>query len=107
MGGYYMNSIKEFLPLAELLVKELIEQIDADDINLMKAEKKIVDFINKFGHYLFQEVASNCKEPIMEDRMIVNGKKAKYHSMRNLRFKDRFGQEIIRSRRCYTVSQLR
>ena len=98
-----MNSIKEFLPLAKLLVKELIEQIDTDAITFKKAEEKIVEFINKFGHFLFQEVASNCKEPVMEDRVIVNGKKAKYHSMRNLRFIDRFGQEIIRSRRCYTV----
>jgi len=98
-----MNSIKEFLPLAELLVKELIDQIDTDTINLKKAEEKIVEFINRFGHYLFQEVTNNCQEPVIEDRVIVNEKKAKYHSMRNLRFIDRFGHEIIRSRRCYTI----
>ena len=58
---------------AELLVKELIEQIDTDAITFKKAEEKIVEFINKFGHFLFQEVASNCKEPVIEDRVIVNG----------------------------------
>jgi hypothetical protein len=61
-----MKLIKGFLLLAELLVKELIENIDTDAINLKKAEEKIVEFINKFGHFLFQEVASNCKEPVIE-----------------------------------------
>ena len=35
-----MNSIKEFLSLAELLVKELIEQINTDNINFKKVEEK-------------------------------------------------------------------
>ena len=87
-----MNSIKKFLSLAELLVKELIKQIDINVINFKKAEEKIVEFINRYGHFLFQEVTSNCQEPVMEDRVNVNGEKAKYHSMRNLRFIDRFGQ---------------
>jgi len=98
-----MNSIKDFVPLAELFVKELIEQIDTDTISLKRAEEKIVNFVNKIGHFMFQEVAGNCQEPVIEDRVSVNGKIAKYHSMRNLRFIDRFGQEIIRRRRCYTI----
>ena len=45
-----MKSINDFLPLAEILVKELVEQIDLNSCNMKGAEEKIVSFINKFGH---------------------------------------------------------
>lgn len=98
-----MKTINDFLPLAETLVKELIEQIDLSTIDLKSAEIRIVEFINKLGHLLLNEVIDKIREPVLENQVIVDGKKAKYHDMQNLRFIDRFGKEIIRNRRRYTI----
>ena len=98
-----MKTINEFLPLADILVKELSEQINMGNLVLKEAEEKIVEFINKIGHLLLEDVVEAIKEPVLENHIILDGKNAFYKDMQNLRFRNRFGQEIIRSRRAYSV----
>ena len=98
-----MKTINEFLPLADILVKELSEQINMGNFGLKEAEEKIVEFINKIGHLLLEDVVEAIKEPVLENHIILDGKNAFYKDMQNLRFRNRFGQEIIRSRRAYSV----
>ena len=96
-----MKTINNFLPLAKILVKKLSEQINLDVIDLKKTKEKIVIFINKIEHFLLKNVIDKIKEPIMENQVFINGKKAYYRNMQNLRFKNRFGEEINYSRRSY------
>jgi hypothetical protein len=98
-----LKTINEFLPLADILVKELFEQINMGNIGLKEAEEKIVEFINKIGHLMLKDVVEKIREPVLENHIILAGKNAFYTDMQNLRFRNRFGQEIIRSRRVYSV----
>ena len=80
--------LNEFLPLSELLVNELIEQISLGKTNLREAEEKILKFIYKVGHKMLEEVIGKIAEPMVENRLEVNGKVAAYKDMQNLRFKN-------------------
>lgn len=96
--------MNEFIPLAGILVKKLSEQINTGDIGLKETEEKIVEFINKIGHLMIKDVVAKIKEPVLENHVILDGKHAFYKDMQNLRFRNRFGQEIVRSRRVYSVA---
>ena len=98
-----MKTINDFLPLAGILVKELSEQINLGNIGLIEIEEKIVEFINQIGHLLLKDVVERIREPVIENHIMVDGKNAFYRNMQNLRFRNRFGQEIIRNRRAYSV----
>ena len=100
-----MKTFNEFLPLAGILVKELSEQINMGNIGLKETEEKIVEFINQIGHLLLKDVVEGIKEPVMENHIMVDGKDAYYRNMQNLRFRNRFGEEIIQSRRAYSVKE--
>ena len=95
--------LDKFLPLSEMLVNELIEQIDLGRADLKEAEEKILKFIYKVGHKMLEEVMVKIAEPTVENRLEVGGKVAEYKGDQNLRFKNRFGQEIIRKRRRYKI----
>jgi hypothetical protein len=97
-----MNLI-EFIPLAETLVNELSEQIEYDEINLIEAEKRILDFIYKIGHIILEKVIFKIKEPTTENKILLGEKEAVFRDMQNLRFKNRFGKEILRKRRAYKI----
>jgi len=100
-----LKTFNEFIPLAGILVKELSEQINMGNIGLKETEEKIVEFINQIGHLLLNNVVEGIKEPVMENHIIVDGKDAYYRNMQNLRFRNRFGLEIIRSRRAYSIKE--
>ncbi|MEW5814023.1 MAG: hypothetical protein AB1798_01325 [Spirochaetota bacterium] len=94
-----MQQLKEFLHVAEALVNELVEHLNADTKTLLEVEKQIVAFVNRIGHLLLTEVIEGVKEPTHENRVWVNGKQAVYKQMENLRIRNRFGEEIVRKRR--------
>jgi len=96
-------TLKEYLPLAEILVNELIGQIDIGDTSLKEVEEKIVEFVYRIGHMMLEEVVQSVAEPTIENRLEVEGKAARYKDTQNMRFKNRFGKEIIRKRRRYSV----
>lgn len=98
-----MQNMIEFLHIAEALVNELSEQLDADNLTLLDAEKQIVNFVNRIGNLIFEEVITKVKEPTVENTLWVEGKKAVYKQTDNLRIKTRFGGEIVRQRRTYKI----
>lgn len=99
-----MKNLNDFLPLVEILVNELIEQIDLNGIGLKKAEERIVQFIYRIGHMMLEQVVHSVQEPTIENRLEVEGKVAIYKDMQNMRFKNRFGEEIVRKRRRYAIA---
>ena len=94
-------NIKELLLSSEELVKELTEHINFWHISFKEAEERIVEFVNKIGQALTDDLIEKVQEPTLENRIIVNGEVATYHELRPLRFINRFGGETIRQRRCY------
>jgi len=52
---------------------------------------------------MLEEVVHSVTEPTIENRLEVEGKAARYKDTQNMRFKNRFGKEIIRKRRRYSV----
>ena len=100
-----MKTITDVVPLATNLVKELSTQINTGQTSLIKVEDILVDFINQFGHLLFSDIMHNVDEPVFENTLIVNDKKAYYQGQTNLHFIDRFGYEIIKPRRGYNFGE--
>jgi hypothetical protein len=98
-----MKKLKELVPLAEEIVKDLTEKINFGLTDFKTAETEIVRFINQLGHLLCQEVIDGIEETLQENHIIVNGDHAYFRENQNLRFKDRFGQEIIKKRRAYKI----
>jgi hypothetical protein len=98
-----MKKLNEFLPLAEILVNELAEQIDSQELSLKSAEEKILEFVYRIGHSMLVKVVRSVKEPTQENRVKVEGKTALYKDMQNLAFKNRFGERITRRRRRYAI----
>jgi hypothetical protein len=98
-----MLKLDKFLHLAEELVKELSEEINEDQLAFIDAERKILEFVNKLGHFLSEKVLEQVAEPSQENTLWVDGKKAVYKNMGNLRFISRFGDIIVRNRRTYKI----
>ena len=102
-----MKQLGEFLHVAEALVNELAEHINADTKSLFDVEKEIVAFINKIGNLLLTEVVEQVQEPTLENTVWVEGKQAIYKQMENLRIRNRFGTDIVRKRRGYYIPEER
>ena len=52
---------------------------------------------------MLEQVVHSVQEPTIENRLEVEGKVAIYKDMQNMRFKNRFGEEIVRKRRRYAI----
>ncbi|MBN2532743.1 MAG: hypothetical protein JXB88_07630 [Spirochaetales bacterium] len=76
-----MKTINDFVPLADILVKEFSEQINMGNIGLKEIEEKIVEFINQIGHLLLKDVVAKIKEPVLENHIMINGENAFYRNM--------------------------
>lgn len=83
------------------IVNELTEAIEYEGLGLKEAEERIVEFMNRIGDLMIRAVAERVKEPTVENRLFLDGQEARYVGMRNMRFRNRFGGETVRSRRCY------
>jgi hypothetical protein len=96
-----VKKLGEFSHVAETLVKKLTEQINTEVKSLYDVEKELVTFINRLGNLLLSEIIDGVKEPTQENTLYVEGGKAVYKQMENLRIKNRFGDDIVKKRRTY------
>ena len=71
-----MKQLGEFLHVAEVLVNELTEHLNADTKTLFEVEKEIVAFINRIGNLLLTEILDGVQEPTQENTVWVEGQKA-------------------------------
>ena len=93
--------INEVLARCPLLVKELSEGLNAGQCSLEEVERRIVDLLNEVGHVMEEAVLSAVQEPTQENSLMVGERLAVYAGRRNLRFRNRFGGEVVLARRCY------
>lgn len=94
----------ELVADSEQIVKELgiaASRMNAGKIGLQDAEQKIVEFLNWVGDLMVQEVVEGVEEPTQANRITVDGEVAVFDQVRNLRFINRFGETVVRARRCY------
>ncbi len=93
--------INELILQGMEIVNELVEAIEDRGIGLKEVEERILEYVNQLGGLMVQEVVERVSEPLTENRVYVEGEEAVYDQSRNLRFRNRFGGETVRKRRCY------
>ena len=93
--------IEELLLSSDDLVNELVEGINLSEMSLKEVEERILQFLNRIGQIMTDDVVEKVKEPTEENTLFVDDEVAKYHEMRRVRFINRFGGETVRLRRCY------
>ena len=91
----------ELVTTAERIVKELSTRVNGGTMGLQDAEQEIVEFLNWVGDLMVQEVVEGVEEPTPANRIMVDGEVAVFEQVRNLRFINRFGEHVVRPRRCY------
>ena len=93
--------LREFILQSEEIIKHLGEGINHSEISLKQAEEKILLHVNRLGQIMVDEVMEEVKEPVGENRVLVDEKVAVFDGMRNLRFINRFGGVTVKPSRCY------
>ena len=93
----------ELVTTAERIVKELSTRMNRGQLGLHDAEQEIVEFLNWVGDLMVQEVVDGVEEPTRANRIMVDGEVAVFEQVRNLRFINRFGEHVVRPRRCYKL----
>ena len=93
--------IEEMVLRGGEIVNELAEAIENRGIGLKEVEERILEYVNQIGALMVQEVVDRVREPCVENRVYVDGQEAVYDKSRNLRFRNRFGGQTVRRRRCY------
>src|SRR4030042_869567 len=93
--------IKQLIVQGQRTVNRVREAVDAGQMSFAEAEEEIVRYTNEVGALMVQEVLDGVREPVVENRIVVEGKLVLYDGKRNLRFINRFGKETVRERRCY------
>ncbi|NIM45228.1 MAG: hypothetical protein GTO54_06280, partial [Nitrososphaeria archaeon] len=93
--------IEEMVLRGAEIVNELAEAIEDRGIGLKEVEERILEYLNQIGGLMVQEVVERVVEPCVENRVYVEGHEAVYDQSRNLRFRNRFGSQTVRMRRCY------
>ncbi|MDE0025501.1 MAG: hypothetical protein OXP69_13915 [Spirochaetaceae bacterium] len=83
------------------LVKGLQGRINGGGMDLQEAEAKILEMVNWIGDEMVQEVVAGLAEPTSANQITVGGEVAVFERVRNLRFINRFGEEVVHPRRCY------
>lgn len=94
-------NLQEVVVQGGQLVNELAEAIERQGIGLKEAEERILQFVNRVGELLLQEVVERVAEPFTENRVWVEGQEAVFDQRRPLRFRNRFGGQTVKLRRCY------
>lgn len=93
--------IKEFILQSEEIIKHLSEGINQSEMSLKEAEERILEYVNRIGQIMVDELMERVSEPVYENRVMVDGKPAVFDEVRNLRFINRFGGVTVKPRRCY------
>ena len=99
-------STEELIAAAEGLVKESQGRINGGGMDLQEAEAKILEMVNWIGDAMVQEVVAGLAEPTSANQITVGGEVAVFERVRNLRFINRFGEEVVQPRRCYRYRNL-
>ena len=99
--GNRQMKLQEFLPRSSDLVNELSEAIENQQIGMKEVEERILQFVNRIGDLMVQEVLEGVKKPLIEKRVWVEDEEAVFDQVRPLRFQNRFGGLTVRVRRCY------
>jgi hypothetical protein len=94
--------LQEFVVQSGEVVNELSRAIENRQIGLRKVEERILQFINRIGDLMVQEVLEGVSEPFSENRVWVEGEEAVFDQVRVLRFRNRFGRTTERKGRCYS-----
>jgi len=94
-------NVTEFILQSEEIIKCLTERIDGNEISLKEAEEGILEHVNRLGQMMIDEVVEGVRDPVYENRVVVEGKEALFDGTRNMRFINRFGGVTERRRRCY------
>lgn len=98
-----MKNLGEFQHKAEQLVKYQIQSINKGEVSLQQVEEKILDLVNEMGSFIESLILQKLTEPTVDNRIVIDGKKALYKGKSKLNFKDRFGHHQSISRRSYKV----
>ncbi len=93
--------LREFVAQSSEIVNELSRAIENREIGLKEVEERILQYINRIGNLMVQEVLEEVSEPFSENRVWVDGEEAVFDQVRTLRFLNRFGGVTERKRRCY------
>jgi hypothetical protein len=93
--------LREVIAQGGELVNELSEAVDQRRLGLKEVEERILEFVNRIGELLVQEVVEKVNEPFSENRVWVGDQEAVFDQNRPLRFRNRFGGITVRQRRCY------
>ena len=93
--------LQEFVSQSSEVVNELSRAIENREIGLKEVEERILQFVNRMGDLMVQEVLEGVGEPFTENRVWVQGQEAVFDQVRTLRFLNRFGGVTERKRRCY------
>jgi hypothetical protein len=96
-----MEKIDQWVVRIGAVVNWMAEYLEASKIGLKDVEEEILRYINELGSLLVEETVQRVSEPVLENRVSVDGESAVYDGMRNMRFLNRFGGVTVRSRRCY------
>lgn len=83
------------------LIEQLADAIEQQGLGLKEVEERIQQYLNRLGALMVQEVVNGVAEPISENRVWVAGEEARFEQRRPLRFRNRFGGQTVRVRRCY------
>lgn len=94
-------TIEQLILGSRQIVKQLIEAIDASQIGMKEAEQRILEVVNRLGQLMVDEVVAGIQDPVVENQVRVEGQRAVFNRMSNLRFINRFGGQTVRSRRAY------
>ena len=86
-----METLSEFVPRARDLVNELVTEVNASGVDLRGVESRILTFVYELAHEMLQQVIEGILEPVLENRVVVDGKEARYKDLQTLSFRDRFG----------------
>ena len=100
-------NLQELVMQGSKLVNELTEAIERQGVGLEEVEERILSFVNQLGDLLVQEVVERVAEPFTENRVWVQGQEAVFDQNRPLRFRNRFGGQTVRNRRCYKYRGVR
>jgi len=93
--------LREFILQRNEIIKHLREEINQSEISIKQAEEMILQHINRLGQIVVDGVVEGLKEPVGENRIMVDEKVAVFDEIRNLRFINRFGGVTVKPRRCY------
>jgi hypothetical protein len=85
-----MQKLEELLLRSPAIVKQLTEEVSSGGLSLKEAERRVLEHLNHIGTLMISEVVEGVREPVIENRVSVQGRLAVFDGVRNLSFLNRF-----------------